>query len=387
MSALVEKYLVDAAQERDWPKKTSLRKKAELAEFIELCGDKPANQYTQADGVAFRDAQGLLPANRLRPPFKGLSLRNVIAKAKAVTSEGGQCPLLSPTTIADKLNTASGFFEWAKTRDASVVNPVSTLKLKRGKKRAGKARYPFTTEELNRLFAAQVYTGCRSKARWHTSGSEILDDSALYWVPLIGLFSGLRLGEIIQLRTEDIRVRGGIPYFDITTHNTTEGQDGGGSDNAKSLKTSSSQREVPVHTTLIEIGFCKFVERRRTSRGLRLFEEFKRSADDESWSKQFSKHFKRFRDSADVRRPGVTFHSFRHNVEDALRNADVRKEIRDAIQGHGENGVSKEYGSGYYLVTLSAAVQKIAFEGLDLSHLIRPGTMATSAIDTEVVRP
>jgi hypothetical protein len=40
---------------------------------------------------------------------------------------------------------------------------------------------------------------------------------------------------------------------------------------------------------------------------------------------------------------GVKFHSLRHNVEDALRNADVRKEVRDAIQGHGETGVSREY--------------------------------------------
>lgn len=65
----------------------------------------------------------------------------------------------------------------------------------------------------------------------------------------------------------------------------------------------------------------------------------------------------------------MKFHSLRHNVEDALRNADVRKEIRDAIQGHGENGVSREYGSGYYVKTLNEAVQKIDYEGLNLSSL------------------
>jgi hypothetical protein len=76
----------------------------------------------------------------------------------------------------------------------------------------------------------------------------------------------------------------------------------------------------------------------------------------------------------------VKFHSLRHNVEDALRNSNVSKEIRDAIQGHGEVGVSREYGTGYYVKTLNEAVQKIKYEGLDLKHLIdRPDDRIKSA--------
>lgn len=59
-----------------------------------------------------------------------------------------------------------------------------------------------------------------------------------------------------------------------------------------------------------------------------------------SWSKRFSKHFKRFRESIDVTRRGAKCHSLRHNVENASRNTDVRKEVRGAIQGPGENGVA-----------------------------------------------
>ncbi len=369
MSALVEKYTFDAARERDWPKKTVLRKKAELAEFIKLCGDKPVNQYTQADGVTFKDAQGMLPANRLRQPFKGLSLAKVVAKAKAITSDGGQFPRLSPITINDKLNTASGFFEWARARDASVSNPVATLKIKRGKNQARKNGIKFTIDELNRLFSAPVYTGCLSERHWNKPGNLVLADSAFYWVPLIGLFSGLRLGEIIQLQTEDVKMLSGITYLDVTT-GADDCVENDGSNNTKSLKTSSSQRGVPVHSALIDMGFCDLVARRRSKGALRLFGEFKRSADDDSWSKQFSKHFKRFRESVGVIRPRVNFHTFRHTVEDALRNTDVRKEVRDAVQGHGENGVSSGYGTGYYLETLSAAVQKIEYQGLELNHLI-----------------
>ena len=56
-------------------------------------------------------------------------------------------------------------------------------------------------------------------------------------------------------------------------------------------------------------------------------------------------------------RRGVKFHSLRHNVEDALRNADVRKEIRDAIQRHGENGVSREYAD--VVSALTAICQRL----------------------------
>ena len=77
-----------------------------------------------------------------------------------------------------------------------------------------------------------------------------------------------------------------------------------------------------------------------------------------------------FRKSIGVIRRGVKFDSLRHNVEDALRNADVRKVVRDAIQGHGENGVSREYGSGYYVKTLNEAVQKIGYQGLVLDRLM-----------------
>ena len=115
---------------------------------------------------------------------------------------------------------------------------------------------------------------------------------------------------------------------------------------------------------LYDLGYAEFLEFRRTSASTRLFSEYERAKDDGSWSKQFSKYFKRFRESIGVKRRGVRFHSLRHNVEDALRNAHIMKEVRDAVQGHGENGVSAEYGAGFYLETLNDAVQKISYSGV-----------------------
>jgi integrase len=187
----------------------------------------------------------------------------------------------------------------------------------------------------------------------------------MYWVPLVALFSGMRLGEIIQMQVVDLKRLEGVDYFDVTPVAIDPSDDeADDTDEEKSLKTAASRRGIPIHETLFALGFREFLEFRRASGDKRLFPEYDRAKDDSSWSKQFSKHFKRFRESIYVTRRGVKFHSLRHNVEDALRNADVRKEVRDAIQGHGENGVSREYGTGYYLKTLNEAVRKIRYDGL-----------------------
>jgi integrase len=365
-STLVEQYLAETAREREWPKKTTMRKRGELNEFLAIVGDKPINAYTRDDGVLFKTIQLDLPAYRGRVPFKGLSLTDAARKAKELRSSGKDCGELKPVTINDKIGTTSLFFRWLKLRDGSVVDPVGDLGMRRPKARhRRKKNYPWTVEELNKMFAAPIYTGCKSAYYWGRPGDLILNQSAMFWVPLIGLFSGMRLGEIIQMQTADVRSRDDIQYFDVTPLSAAEMAEDDDAER-KSVKTSSSHREIPIHKTLFDVGFADFLAYRQKSGELRLFPDFEKTKADDSWSKTFSKHFKRFCTSIDVTRRGVTFHSLRHNVEDALRNTDVRKEARDAVQGHGENGVSREYGTGYYLTTLNDAVQKIEYKGLKL---------------------
>ena len=53
------------------------------------------------------------------------------------------------------------------------------------------------------------------------------------------------------------------------------------------------------------------------------------------------------------------FHSFRHSFEDACRNSDISKEIMDALQGHGEEGMSGRYGRGFFLKKLAEAMGRL----------------------------
>mgnify|MGYP002641998586 CR=1 FL=1 len=55
------------------------------------------------------------------------------------------------------------------------------------------------------------------------------------------------------------------------------------------------------------------------------------------------------------------FHSFRHLMKDALRNADIDEAVSDAITGHSSVSIGRSYDSGYNLLILDNAVQKVFF--------------------------
>ncbi|MFK5978028.1 MAG: hypothetical protein QM488_03980 [Rhizobiaceae bacterium] len=75
------------------------------------------------------------------------------------------------------------------------------------------------------------------------------------------------------------------------------------------------------------------------------------------YSSPFSKYFNRFLTSVNAKTKTNAFHSFRHCFEDACRDSDISKEIMDALQGHGEEGMAKRYGKGY--VPISFIIAKI----------------------------
>jgi hypothetical protein len=53
------------------------------------------------------------------------------------------------------------------------------------------------------------------------------------------------------------------------------------------------------------------------------------------------------------------------------RNSGIPKEIMDALQGHGEEGMSRRYGKGYVLRKLAEAMGQLRYDDLDLGHLKR----------------
>lgn len=70
--------------------------------------------------------------------------------------------------------------------------------------------------------------------------------AAKQWVPLLGAYSGARVGELCQLRAEDVRQEDGIHYIRITP--------------AAGTVKSGLFRDVPLHDHIVEEGFLEFVK-------------------------------------------------------------------------------------------------------------------------------
>lgn len=186
-------------------------------------------------------------------------------------------------------------------------------------------------------------------------------------MPLIALFSGMRLNEICQLNVEDMRVVDGIHCF-IGTMDVENGVVD------KKLKTSSGERLIPVHPELIRIGFLEHVSERKNSRGENLFPDLT-VAKSGYYRDTFSKFFAIFLDKACAKAPRTSFHSFRHNFRDALRQARVDREIALALGGWAGDGADDDeaadnYGRGFKATTPFAAISEISYD-LDLMHLHR----------------
>ena len=110
---------------------------------------------------------------------------------------------------------------------------------------------PFSRDDLRRIFAGPVWQGCQSAGRRTRPGDLVIKD-ALYWLPLIAAYTGARREEIAGLAPEDIVTEDGIAAFHFRP---TE---------IRRLKNRPSQRKVPIHPHLLELGFMEHVAQAET---------------------------------------------------------------------------------------------------------------------------
>lgn len=356
LSTLIDEWAKEKGRAGgEWTTSTLAANRLWAERFALVAGDRPANEYRKADARQFKTILLKLPPNWTKnKAIGGLPIKEAAAQAEAL----GIAPMSSKN--ANKvLGFLRAFWNWAKVNhDDVAANPFDGMNVKISGK-AREERLPFSIEELQKIFSSPLFVGCKSLRYHNTPGDLLPVDSGIYWVPLVGLFSGCRSGEIIQLRLEDIRVEGGIPFIQVTD----DGED-------LNLKTAASFRRVPIHKTLVDLGFLRFVERQRKRGFSRLFPELPKSTDG-TYSTSYSTKFSNTLRAVNIKHGKISFHSFRHNFEDACRNSRIPGDFMNALQGHAEKGMAGRYGNGLYgLQLLNDEMQKLKYEGLDLSTLM-----------------
>src|SRR5690606_20223968 len=139
-------------------------------------------------------------------------------------------------TAKNNLDWVSTFFKWLKGNRYVKDNYFTGLAPKGSGSSKGSLK-PFPRPDLKPPVSTDLFTRHAFSKDWE------------YWLPLLGLYTGARLEELCQLQKSDIRQTDGLHYIDIHEDNDEENQ----------TKSSSSNRRVPLHSHLIELGFLEFV--------------------------------------------------------------------------------------------------------------------------------
>lgn len=194
----------------------------------------------------------------------------------------------------------------------------------------------------------------------------------LFWAPLIARLNGLREEEILQLAPNDFGRDGGVDYIDIKRCD------------GNNVKSEASERKVPIHPALIELGLLKLVDLRRREGQSRLFPHLKRGAVKGKFSEIFTKTFTRYRKEHDVYWPGLDFHAFRTTCNGDLMNLDKSDAIRCAIMGHEfQDEGARSYSQG---LGLRALHERLCDVRLDVSMIVSPFQSAPGRAEERLVR-
>lgn len=230
-----------------------------------------------------------------------------------------------------------------------------------GNRKAGENKQrALSSDEIRRLFTSSEYLRFTSEA------------PSCFWLPLVGLLTGARVNEVCQLNPQcDIREEGGIWFFDFTEDSDGEAHV------VKSVKTANSKRRVPIHSTLITLGFLSYVEKTKATGAKLLFpkwrpERGKASAKAEDWFRQFLAEIG-LRDETPFARV-VGFHCFRSTFAARAQALNVNEA---PILGHADDGsaVQRGYRGKRPLPQLQGIVEAITFEELNgLVHWVKTRT-------------
>ncbi|ATX82580.1 Phage integrase, N-terminal SAM-like domain [Mariprofundus ferrinatatus] len=337
-SELAEEYL---ATRPDIKPETLKLCKSVYALFIEIMGDIKVSSITHKTITDFLSTlKNKMPANA-RKKYPNLSISEILEQ----DHEKNGVPLLAIKTINKYNSTISPMFNYAVNNDLMDKNYTENKTL-RSSKTEENEKEPFTQQEVQKIFCEMDVWVKNDRSKPEN-----------FWIMLIGAFTGARLGEICQLKIDDVKhiaqddSSGWV--FDINELDDKE------------VKRTSAIRMVPIHSELVKLGFLDYVEERKKKGSNQVF-DLNRGPNG-SWSYYMSKRYGyRFRKG----RFGKSFHNWRHTVCDMLmKNPGVLSEEQDALVGHKLSGEGRTtYGKGFGYITLKKTVEAIKYD-VDLSHL------------------
>lgn len=313
------------------PDRYQERLETAVAAFIDVIGDLPLKKYLPIHMQEFATVMAEVPRNRSKyPEFKGLPLRKIAEKNK---KRNPPLPRLGVTTIQGSVSEVLNL--WG--RATAGIDGVKDLKSYRivmpssATKRT--VREGFPTANLNIWIAAAAAQKPREAHK--------------RWLPMVGMLTGMRLGEIVWLQVSDLVELDGYTVIDLRRPLLIDRKEV-----ERRLKTETSPRIVGLPAFLIDAGFVDYVRNVR-KRGF-VFSAFHRADEPADAA---SKQMKNWMVKLGIHeRHRQTFHSLRHNAKHWYAN-EFGERTADRQLGHAPTSVSRGYG---FPVLQSEEIEKIA---------------------------
>ena len=346
-SAAVEQYIAAKLQENAWKPHNVPDIRTRLLNFVEIKGDMPIEDISRQDMRSFMETLQKLPPHRNKSKrYAGKSIAEVLAMNPEQT--------LNVATINTALEAVGSLLEWYVREGIIDRNPAKGLQVK-DTRQAIDLREAFSRDDLERIFAHPKFTQGKFK------------HPAYFWIPLIGLFTGMRLEEIAQLFCKDIYQDKESSLWVIDLNDIGQDELGLG----KSLKNKNAHRRIPIHQTLVGLGLLEYRAQVAKAKHIRLFPELKRTAKTPKLGKQPGKQFSAVVNEVLGNPEKKSFHSLRHTFADFYKQRGLHTDFFRQLYGHDTPELAtKQYGSRFPMELQHAEVIEKLDYGIDFSALM-----------------
>ena len=300
LSEVIAEYCNEKIKGGNWTPKTQIEFKSYLNVLVEIVGDIDVKNISYQIMRDYKNALGRLPANRKKSPqYRYKTVKEILAMPE------DEVKPMHLKTANKNLSLASGMMGWAIKQGYLDKNYADGLSFP-VKTRAFEEKSPYSIDDIAKIIV--LINGCDRQAR-----------PERYWIPLIAMFSGMRMGEVCQLQKEDINEVNGVWSMEISYKH-----------GKKNIKTKSSERTVPIHRHLITLGLLDFVNNSKTGH---LWTNLKYD-EKHGYSHKFQRWFGDLNREEVTDDPKKTFHCLRKNFTDYLKQSGVAGEIIEELLGH-----------------------------------------------------
>lgn len=346
---LIEDFLRDRKDSQGIKENTATEYRNAITDLAFILADTPANKVKYEQVTTLIETMKQLPRHRnKKAAYKERTVEELLKM------DIPDADLTSLSNVNQKPTRFTTYFSWLEQRELISRNPF----IGRSIKSEPEKRVTFSIEDLNIIFKSALYSDSPYAKRKTTSAS-------YWWLPLLALYTGARISELVQMRTSDIDEVKGILYAKVRGDESYD----------QRLKTQAAWRDFPIHPTLLHLGFREYLSELRASGIDRVLPDFclKGRTPGQKAGKWWGEIYRKTHLPEHLRTRSTPFHSFRHTyITEAKNEARITIEYIQQMVGHDRSqmGATKGYDHGMSIPALFKEIEKIQFDGLELSHLI-----------------